>query len=446
MRFWMDVMRHLEPVMADYERLFDGWEAGGVDGLVLGPMNFQETGPSFHGTATFTPNPSVYAELGVEPPASPAQEYADRRRLLEQMLTAAHERGWTILIFQAQSGAGTGGEGHHLVDAKSQAATIARMCDCLQHYPMVDGAIMDGPEWGYEITPEHMDHRSYFFRDLPETLAGKCAEMGYDYAALVAAKDRLFQRLHSLTPRDVAVCAGGGLFGALELFGRDPDLVAWFRFRSELLMAYFRGIREGLDAHAGRKVKLGVGPRTPAFAPLCGYDLRAMAGIVDILLPKHYFWHRGFDGLYGTVERYVRTLTRWSPELSDADALAVTALLFGIEMPWVQSRRDLDAGFPPEFFETIVKRETRAALAAMGDPERVVPWVDAGRKPHDGDPFTAADLRQTLEAAAEEGLTRFLYHHQENLSPSEWAVMSDLCGQAWQDGEAGYQPPDEPVL
>ena len=53
-----------------------------------------------------------------------------------------------------------------------------------------------------------------------------------------------------------------------------------------------------------RSVKLGVGPRSAAFANLCGYDFRALAAppsgdgesCVDILLPKHYFFHRGFDG------------------------------------------------------------------------------------------------------------------------------------------------------
>ena len=31
MRLWMDVMRDLESVMADHERIFDAWAEGGVD-------------------------------------------------------------------------------------------------------------------------------------------------------------------------------------------------------------------------------------------------------------------------------------------------------------------------------------------------------------------------------------------------------------------------------
>ena len=58
MRLWMDVMRHLEPVMAHHERLFDAWAAGGVDGLVIGPMTCEDK------SYTFDPNPEVYRESG----------------------------------------------------------------------------------------------------------------------------------------------------------------------------------------------------------------------------------------------------------------------------------------------------------------------------------------------------------------------------------------------
>jgi len=75
----------------------------------------------------------------------------------------------------------------------------------------------------------------------------------------------------------------------------------------------------------------------------------------------------------------------------------------------------------------------------------VVPWVDAGRKPHDGDPITAGDLRRLLEAAREAGLARFIYHHHGNLTPGEWSVLSALCGEPWEEG-GGYAPPDLPVL
>jgi len=436
----MDVMRHLEPVMEDYERLFEAWEAGGVDGLVLGPMFFEE------GVATFDPNPEVYHRFGVEPPLAPAEPLPEKRRQLETMLTAAAERGWGVWIFCAHYGQGPGG-GHIFADPVSRAAFCARMVDTLEHYPMVEGAIMDGPEWGYEIAPHHLNHRSFIFHDLPESVAGKCAELGYDYAALVAAKDRLFDRLHQLTPRDVCLHAPGGLLGAFHLFGADPDVLAWFRFRVEAMTDFYRGVRADIDGAASRPVKLGLGPRSACFAPLCGYDFAQLAEVIDVLLPKHYFWHRGFDGLYGTVYRYVETLTMWNPGLTDADALAVVQALFGLDLPGIAGRQDFDNGFPPEFFSTLVAQETRRALAVVDDPHRITPWVDAGRKPHDGDPFSAGDLKRLLEAAQGAGLQRFLYHHHGNLTSGEWAVITALCGEPWRpDYKGGYSPPDLPVL
>ena len=40
-------------------------------------------------------------------------------------------------------------------------------------------------------------------------------------------------------------------------------------------------------------------------------------------------------------------------------------------------------------FEQVVTQETRRALASVDDPERIVPWLDTGRFPHDGDPMSA---------------------------------------------------------
>ena len=84
--------------------------------------------------------------------------------------------------------------------------------------------------------------------------------------------------------------------------------------------------------------------------------------------------------------------------------------------------------------------ETRRALAAVDEPNRIVPWLDTGRFPHDGDPMTAADLRRLLQAAADAGLKRFLYHHQGCLSEGEWVVISEQCGRPWRALRSDYYP------
>jgi hypothetical protein len=255
--------------------------------------------------------------------------------------------------------------------------------------------------------------------------------LGYDYPALVAAKDRLLTTLHSLDPARIALHGAGGLLGGYHLLGADPDLMRWFSFRVDSLTDFFASVRAGLASELDRPIKLGVGPRSAAFAPLCGYDFTRLAAFMDILLPKHYFFHRGFDGMVGTIHRYVETLCAWNPELRDADALMVVQALFGLSLPGVTSRQDMEEALTPEFFQTIVTQETRRALAAVDDPARIVPWVDAGRNPHDGDPMPPGQLRQLLRVAEQAGLQRFLYHHHGNLTPGEWTVISELCGTPW---------------
>ena len=46
MNLWMDILRDLPHVMGNHERLFDAWQEGGVDGLVIGPMEFVTADPS----------------------------------------------------------------------------------------------------------------------------------------------------------------------------------------------------------------------------------------------------------------------------------------------------------------------------------------------------------------------------------------------------------------
>ena len=455
MKLWMDIQRDLEGVMYDHERILDAWKAGGVDGVVFGPLVFGTAKLSQKArsipsdepvAAVYDPNPAVYARLGVEAPAPPEHRLPEKRALLEKTMAAAKDRGMQVYFMYADVGAGPGGPGHHLHDDKTLASRVARMVDTLEHFPMADGVIMDGPEWGYEMAPHHMNHRSYFFDDLPESVAPMARDLGYDYPAMVGAKDRLLQLFHNLDARRIRTHARGGIVGAHRMLGADPDLMAWFSFRVDSLTRYFRRIREGVAAELDRPVRMGCGPRSAAFAPLCGYDFVELAQFMDFLLPKHYFFHRGFDGFVGTVYRYSQTLIEWNPALSVPDTLEIVQSLFGIVLPGVRDMLDFESALTPEFFETVVKQETRRAIASVDDPERIVPWLDTGRFPHDGDPMTARDLKMLLDAAEEAGLRRFNYHHQGNLSPGEWTVISDKCGTRWDPRTSDYEPTDDLVL
>ncbi len=455
MKLWMDVQRDLESVMSDYQRIYNGWSDGGVEGVVFGPPVFN-TGKllpkckplpmSDPPMASFDPNPAIYKRMGVEVPEAPSDPMPEQRALLMETLQAARNMGFEVYIMYASSGAGPGGEGHHLHDEKTMRAQVARMVDTLEHFSMATGAIMDGPEWGYEIAPHHQDHRSYIFNDLPESVAPLCENLGYDYDRLTDAKDRLLSLFHNLDPRRIRVHRDGGFLGAFHLLGADPDLAMWMKFRVDSLTAYYRTTRELVASDMTRPVKLGCGPRSSAFSTLCGYDMAQLGSFMDILLPKHYFWHRGFDGFIGTVHRYVETLSLWNPGIEAGDALAVVEALFGITLPGVAEMSDFEHALNADFCEKIVTQETERALGAVDDPDRIVPWLEAGRFPHDGDPISPACLSRILEAADGAGLERFLYHHQGNLTAGEWSVISQKCGSKWDPMTSDYSPPDTMVL
>ncbi|HEX2033005.1 MAG TPA: hypothetical protein VHS99_02360 [Chloroflexota bacterium] len=480
LELWMRVGQPLEPVLADYDRILDAWQAGGVRGLVVGRLDFvaddaggadPEAGPaqpvSWGGgrpgtVAAYAPNHTVYRRWGVEPPPDPPQAFPERRERLVQLLESAKRRGWQVYLFEPAAGAGppapdaSGAGGPLITDEGRRRAYLARLEDALTQFPQADGAILDGPEWGYELKP---GHRANLFDDLPPAVEPAAQALGFDYARLVAAKDRLAQRLHQLN-REVATLNGpGGLFAGLSLIGYDPGVVSWFTFRARALTTFFKhthALTEALTRARGRQVKLGIGPRMPAFSALCGYDFPAIAPMFDLILPKLYFWHRGFDGLYGTVSRYVETLMDWNPGLWEPEAFAAVRALLGITLPstdpsalpgqTMASLRELEGGFPDAFFREVVTGEVRRSIAAAdGYPWKVLPWVDSGRRPHGGDPVTAADLRRLLRAAKDGGARYVLYHNHGHLTAAEWSVLSDFCGSSWRAGQGlygRYLPPD----
>ena len=492
---WMRVGQPFEPLLADQERILDAWQAGGVKGLVLGRLAFMTEypddpepdagdggdgsdgavatplapppAPSWGGNrsgtvAAFSPNHTVYRRWGVEPPPDPEQLFPRRRERLTQFLDNVKRRGWPIYIFEPASGMGPpapglpGAGGPIITDEGRRRAYLARLEDTVSQFPQADGVILDGPEWGYEITP---GHRSDLFEDLPAAVEPAAQALGFDYGRLAGARDRLHQRLHKLSREVATLSAGGGVFSGLSLIGNDPGIVSWFTFRSRALTAFYRHVHalaEALTRARGRQVKLGIGPRMPAFSALGGYDLPAIAPLFDLILPKLYIWDRGFDGMYGTVRRYMETLMDWNPGLWEPEAFNAVRALLGISLPSAEpdarpgqtmtALRELERGFPDAFFREVMANEVRRSIAAAdGYPWKMLPWIDAGRRPHGGDPVTAHDLRRLLLATKEGGARHFLYHNHGHLTAAEWSVISEYCGTSWRAGQGlygQYLPPD----
>lgn len=434
----------LEQWLTDPGRTLDAWESGGVRGIVIGPLRFWNGEPSFDFTyrragatiQTFAPDPAIYKRHGVEPPENVRLDPVKEKQL-QSLLDNIAKRGWEIMLFgPGYVGRRTSGP----PDPFGAAGLAAGVEDSMRAFPQASGVIIDGAgEHHYELAFHH-GGELFEIRDHQRAIY---TQLGFDMARIERGMNRLKTRFHSLRPSLVRFHQNGGMLGGLSLFDLNEDSLYWLRMRQEATLRSMTAIRKEFDA-LPRKTKLGTIPRSAAFSVLTTQDYEKTHHFFDYIYPKHYYWHRGFDGMYGTIARWVATLGEWNPSLTEEDCFAVVKVLFGIQLPAVRKLADLDNGFPDEFFDQVVFSETKRALEATGDPNKVIAWVSTGRNPHAGDPMPAHDLERLLTASHRAGLKRFIYHPDLNLGAAEWKVISRLCGKEWREDPNGYWPPDTP--
>ena len=441
---WMYMIYPLEQWLTDYERTLDAWEAGGVRGIVIGPLRFWDGTPTFDFTygrrgaqiQAFAPDASIYKRYGVDPPENVRLDAAKEKQL-QGLLDAIARRKWEIMLFgPAHSGRRKSFE----QDPFGALSLAAGVEDTLRALPQAAGVIIDGAgEHHYELAFHH-GGELFEIRDQQRAMY---THLGFDAARMERGMQHLRARFHELTPARVRFHRSGGMLAGLSLFDVNEDALYWLRMRQETTLRNMTAIRKEWT-RINRPAKLGTIPRAAAFSVLTTQDYEKTHGFFDYIFPKHYYWHRGFDGMYGTVARWVDTLHQWNPSLSEADCFDVVKVLFGLELPGVTSLSDMERGFPDEFFDKVVYPETRRALEATGNPDKVIAWVSTGRNPHAGDPMPAHDLERILTASHRAGLQRFIFHPDLNLGAAEWRVISKLCGTEWKEDSSGYWPPDTP--
>ena len=184
-------------------------------------------------------------------------------------------------------------------------------------------------------------------------------------------------RMHRLTPAMVRYYSAGGLMGGLSLFDLNEDVLYWLRARQDVTLKTVSAYRQQIDGME-HKARLGIIQRAASFSLLTTQDTLKIHSSFDYIFPKHYFWNRGFDGMYGTVARWVKTLGKWNPGLTEQDCFAVVKCFLGLQLPTVHTLADLEMGFPDEFFSEVVYTETRRVLDAVDDDDKVIAWVSTG--------------------------------------------------------------------
>ena len=437
---WIRIGQPLEAVMEDYERIFDAWESGGIRTMVFGRLLFGDETGAFSIPA-FAQNPVPYEKRGLTPPVRKVDPDAEKENLLHKMLENAKGRGWQLLIFCPGQVTSPVQSAASERDPYGAVATAAVWEDVFESFPEADGGVMDGwTESAYELT---YHHGNAVFADLSDKVRQQAESRGYDSSRLELGMRHLRNRFKALSQAQVRYYGASGLLSELSLFDLNEDALYWLRWRTEDGLAEGRALREELNK-LPRALMLGNGLRSAVFSGMTAVDFIAWDEVLDFLLVKHYFWNRGFDGMYGTIARWVRQISEWNPGLTESDCFTVAKAWLGVSLPEVDTLSDMELGFPEAFFDKVVQEETRRAIAAVSDAEKVVPWVDTGRMPHGGDPMTAGDLHRILTASESAGLKRFLFHNHGHLTAAEWRVSSRLCGQEWDENPDGYWPPATP--
>ncbi len=452
MRFWLSHVRNLETLAHEFATMVPAWRDAGVSGVVVGPMLFgcgqrlSHTGGTrffrepMDPRATFDPDPRWYRSLGTAPPAAPDGDDGALRAALGRAFDSIRDADLELWLFDPFTGApgDLNDNGDRILPGVTQDAMMARMVDTVAAYPAASGVIVDGPAWGFEIAEIGMaqmrNRRSLF--EVPGD-DGAAAALNLDAADVRAAAAAVAARLHQLTDAD-------SNRDQHDLFG--DALTRLTSFRTATLTALYRTVAETLVSASDGPHAFAVCPRTPALASLAGYDYAAVARIADVVMPKLYYWHRGYDGLVGTYWRWVHTLCNWNPGLSVRAAAAVTRAVLGDAVPLVERLAEFDVMVDSSFLARVTAHELDAVRRETADATaRIVPWLDSGRAPHDGDPITARELAATLDAVEAGGVQEFCYFSSTNVPVSDWVVLSERCGQAWTPS-AGWTPPDEPTV
>ena len=418
--------------IANYKGIFDAWEDGGVRGLAVGRLLCELDDGSY--VPAFSSDRKIYERYGIQPTDHTACD-PEKEKILHEILDNAANRGWTIMLFDVP---GRSDGPFAQEDPFGETSLAAAMQDALKAFPQASGVIMDGGgEQPYELA---WHHGSELLALRPQDRL-RFELLGFDVTRIERGISHLRQCFQDLTPDKVRYHALGGTLAGLILYDITADGLYWLRTRQQVTAKAMAALRNAMDL-VDNNPKLGIIPRITSFSSLTGQNYQQMKKQFDLIFPKQYFWNRGFDGLYGTVQRWVMKFSEWNPLLKEADCFLLVESLFGLSIPGVNSLRDLDRGFPPEFFHNVVASETRRALAAIEDPNKVIFWVQTGRDPHSGDAMSAYDLQRILHATKEAGAKRFLFQPRTDLSAPQWHVISRMCGNPWRENPNSYWPAD----
>ena len=379
----------------------------------------------------FRPNKALYKGLELQPPEMP-DHLAEESKRLKGVLKEAKRRGFRLYVsndagyFQSGTvgGAVRRAQVRPITDPASIEYLAARARDTAANFPEFEGILQDGPDFKWEIKPNHRDDIFLEEFNFPE-YQKVAAEIGVTVERVIEGRDAFKRRLQSLSPAavDDFLANRKGTFGSYDWWNEQPATLAWMRFKAAAIERHLIALRAALrDAVPGWKVYMS--SRMPCIAPMTGHNLRRKQAYCDFQMPKEYWWSAGVAGYRGTAMNWVQTLVDWNKGLSHENASEWFSTAFDVPLPRDYPVRSYASEATDQWFSTTVRDQTRKMIAAAGGPEKFVPWV--GLEHFGSNWVTATELRRMFAEMQSQGATRYAWYIYNSIMPDIWEVISSF--------------------
>jgi len=260
------------------------------------------------------------------------------------------------------------------------------MHEALRHYRDVDGIYLDWAEY-----------TCYFLEDCFTCFCEHCQaaaeRQGFDWPRIHADTRALWDRLHRLSPADVARAANSTdwpfvLASALLEHAGVADLL---RFKARSVAEAAAELRQTMDEAGASSVALGLNGFAPPWCRITGLDYGLERSVVQHTRCKLFTFH--WPMITGW---WAQTLLAWNPGLDERAVLRAVTSALDLPAPPTEHRVGVaDFGMPrPDephpILPAALTRKMNQAVAMAGRDGSCLAYVHSYRP--------AAELAQVLEA------------------------------------------------
>lgn len=304
-----------------------------------------------------------------------------------------------------------------LNNPRVRALGRARLREAILHYPDMDGIFLDWTEY-----------TCYFLEDCFTCFCEHCeaaaAAHGYDWARIRQDTQALWDRLHRLTPADVARAsdAAGWPYVLADERVAFPGVNDLLRFKADSVRDAAAELRRTMDEAGASGVALGLNGFAPPWSHVTGMDYASVHQVVQATRCKLFTFHWPM-----IVCWWSESLLAWNPGLDEQPVLRAVQAALDLPPPLDEHRNTLaEYGMPrpdephPIALEVLTRKINQAVrlAGAAGQAENCLAYVHSYRP--------AAEFGRVLEAVLASEATGCWVQRYGYLSDEKLAIMRDV--------------------